>query len=300
MPPITPEYLTQALIRQYGAETAVRIEQGFAQRRPVTLRVNAIKTTTDAVLAQLIDAGIRAERVSWYVDALILPEVREEAVQALPLYERGEVYLQGLSAMIPALVMAPKAGDNILDMAAAPGGKTTQMAALSGNAANITACEKNKIRAERLQYNIDRQGAKHVNVMNQDARQLDDFFRFDRILLDAPCTGSGTILLTEGEPQRRMDAAWVKKTVATQTAMVQKALRLLPKGGELVYSTCSIMACENEEVVQKALSSGAELLPIDPALGSAVETLPTTLPGVMTVAPTALCEGFFVARLRKK
>lgn len=298
--PVTPEYLTAALARQYGPETAAATEQGFARKRPVTLRVNTIKTTAEAVRAQLDEAGIVWQPVAWYADALILPQVREDAVQALPMYARGEVYLQGLSAMIPALVLAPKAGDNILDMAAAPGGKTTQLAALSGNGANITACEKNKIRADRLQYNIDRQGAKHVNVMNQDARQLDDFFRFDRILLDAPCTGSGTILLTEDEPQRRMDAAWVKKTVATQLAMVQKALKLLPRGGELIYSTCSIMACENEDVVRKALSLGAVLVPIDDALLHAVPCLPTDLPGTMTVAPTELCEGFFVAKLRKK
>lgn len=299
MLPTVPEYLSQALASQYGSELTARIIDGFSAQRPVTLRVNTIKTTVNAVCAALDAAGIRHEPVPWYADALILPDVREDAVQALPLYEQGAVYLQGLSAMIPALVLSPRSSDNLLDMAAAPGGKTTQLAALSGNTANITACEKNKIRADRLQYNIDRQGAKHVTVMNQDARQLDDFFRFDRILLDAPCTGSGTILLTEGEPQRRMDAAWVKKTVATQTAMVQKALRLLSKGGELVYSTCSIMACENEEVVRKAMAAGAELLPIDEALLHAVPCLPTDLPGTMTVAPTALCEGFFVAKLRK-
>lgn len=301
MPPIVPEYLHTQLNRQYGPQLTERIIQGFANRRPVTLRVNTLRTTVQEVTAQLDAAAIAYQTVDWYPDALILPDVREDALRPLPLYENGSIYLQSLSAMVPALLMDVQPGETILDMAAAPGGKTTQMAALSGNTALITACEKNKIRAERLQFNLDRQGVKKASVMNQDARQLDDFFVFDKILLDAPCTGSGTILLTDDEPQRRMDEAWVKKTVATQSAMLQKALKLLRRGSTMIYSTCSIMAQENEGVVQKALAQyGAVLEPIDPALIASLPTLPTTIPGTLTICPTTLYEGFFVAKLRKK
>ena len=301
MLPTTPEYLTQALKKQYGEELAAKIEQGFGFRRPVTLRVNTIRTDTERVCRALDEQGIAWERVGWYADALILKGVREDAVQAMEMYERGEVYMQGLSAMLPALALAPAAGESVLDMAAAPGGKTTQLAALSGNMASITACEKNKIRADRLQFNIDRQGARRTVVMNRDARQLDDLFRFDKIMLDAPCTGSGTILLVEGEPQRRMDADWVKKTAATQAALLQKAMRLLRAGGEMVYSTCSVLACENEDVLDHVVkSAGGEIVPIEKTLLEAVPCLPTRIPGTMVVQPNALCEGFFVAKLRKK
>ncbi len=234
MVPTLPGNMQQALLQQYGPEMTQEILAGFTRRRPVTLRVNTLRTTREAVERSLLDAGIASERVSWYADALVLPGVREEDVQALPLYERGEIYLQSLSAMVPALMLAPRAGETILDMAAAPGGKTTQMAALSGGRAQITACEKNKIRAERLQFNLDRQGAGRVVVMQQDARQLNDLFTFDRVLLDAPCTGSGTLLLADGEPQRRMEEGWIKKTVATQTALLSKALHLLRAGQENV------------------------------------------------------------------
>ena len=94
--------------------------------------------------------------------------------------------------MIPPIVLSPKEDENILDMAAAPGGKTTQIASISENKAMITACEKNKIRAERLKYNLQKQGVTCANVMIEDARKLSDFFSFDKILLDAPCSGSGT------------------------------------------------------------------------------------------------------------
>lgn len=300
MVPTLPENMQQALLQQYGPEMTQEIVAGFARRRPVTLRVNTLRTTREAVERSLLDAGIASERVSWYADALVLPGVREEDVQALPLYERGEIYLQSLSAMVPALMLAPRAGETVLDMAAAPGGKTTQMAALSGGRAQITACEKNKIRAERLQFNLDRQGAGRVVVMQQDARQLNDLFTFDRVLLDAPCTGSGTLLLAEGEPQRRMEEGWIKKTVATQTALLSKALRLLRAGQEMVYSTCSILEQENEGVLRAVLPRfQAEIVPVDAALMDALPTLPVTLPGTLCIRPTERYEGFFAARIQK-
>ena len=101
--------------------------------------------------------------------------------------------MQSLSSMLPPIILNPKLKADILDMAAEPGGKTTQIAALSNNLANIKACELNKIRLERLKYNIQKQGATNVYVMEKDARLLDDFFCFDQILLDAPCSGSGTL-----------------------------------------------------------------------------------------------------------
>lgn len=300
MIPVLPELLERKLNEQYGLKIAERIRAGFMQRRPVTLRVNTLKSDKSTVEAALTQAGIAFSPVGWYEDALILQDVTEAPIRSLPLYEQGGFYLQGLSAMIPALVMEPKEKESILDMAAAPGGKTTQMAALSEGQALITACERDPMRAERLRFNLQRQGAGRVNVMNQDARQLSDFFRFDKILLDAPCTGSGTVLLLENEPQRRMEENWVKKTVSTQTAMLKKALKLLPKGHEMVYSTCSVLRDENEQVLSSVLSSGkAELVPLSTDSFSEVPFLPVSLPGTLCVCPTELYEGFFVAKLRK-
>ena len=300
MLPNVPALLLEKLNAQYGAALAEEIVAGFV-RRPVTLRVNTIKSTVEAVAALLDKAGIAYERVPWYQDAFILRDVREEAIQALPEYEAGHMYLQSLSSMMPPLVVAPGKNESILDMAAAPGGKTTQMAALSGNTALITACEKNKIRAERLQFNLDRQGVKRVNVMCQDARQLNDLFKFDKVLLDAPCTGAGTILIAEGEPERRMTADWVAKTAKTQKAMLKKGLTLLSAGHEMVYSTCSILREENEDVLKAVLPAmNAEVVPIEHEFLQHAPLLPTTIPGVVCVKPTELFEGFFVAKIRKR
>lgn len=302
MLPAIPALLTERLKEQYGEALAQEIAAGFV-RRPVTLRANTLKSTAAEVKAALESAGVACEQQPWYPDAFVLPEVREDAVQQLPAYEAGGMYLQSLSSMMPALVLAPKKGESVLDMAAAPGGKTTQMAALSGNGALITACEKNRIRAERLQFNLERQGASRVSVMCTDARQLNDLFRFDKVLLDAPCTGSGTILIEEGEPERRMTADWVAKTAKTQKALLKKALTLLSAGHEMVYSTCSILREENEDVLSAVLPAmNAQVVPIDPAaLGlTDAQLLPVSIPGVVCVKPTALHEGFFVAKVRKK
>ena len=299
--PQVPALLLERLNAHYGAALTEEIVAGFV-RRPVTLRVNTLRSDAEKVMDLLDARGIAYVRQSWYPDAFLLPDVREEAVQALPEYEAGHMYLQSLSSMMPPLVLNPKKGESVLDMAAAPGGKTTQMAALSGNGALITACEKNKIRAERLQFNLERQGASRVSVMCTDARQLNDLFRFDKVLLDAPCTGSGTILLEEGEPERRMTADWVAKTAKTQKVMLKKALTLLSKGREMVYSTCSILRDENEDVLKAVLPEmKARIVSIDPEyLGlTAEQLLPTTIPGVVCVKPTKLHEGFFVAKIAK-
>lgn len=175
-------------------------------------------------------------------------------LRAHPLYTNGALYLQSLSAMVPALLVAPRAGQSVLDMCAAPGGKTCQLAALSNNQALITACEKNPMRAERLRYNLAAQDAR-ANVMVEDARRLDPYFSFDAALLDAPCSGSGTVQLMDARQakRQRFEADLLARTVRTQQALLARALELVPAGGVVTYSTCSILADENEEVVRAAL-----------------------------------------------
>lgn len=294
-----PAYLQERLLSCYGQETAERIELGYKAVRPVTMRINTLSADRGEVCGELDRAGIAWQNVDWYEQALILSEARENEIEKLNVYSEGKVYLQNLSAMIPPVVLKPQPGEAVLDMAAAPGGKTTQIAALTGGKAQITACERDARRAERLRYNLKMQKASAL-VMQKDARDLDDLFRFDRILLDAPCTGSGTLELRDGVPPRRMTPDWVVKTVKTQKAMMAKAIRLLKKGGEMVYSTCSILPEENEDVVTYALKTGnMELVPIEDDFMRDFPQLPVKLPGTLLVCPDALHEGFYVAKLRK-
>ena len=294
-----PQFLAEQLLAQFGEADAERVCGGYAARRAVSLRVNRLKSEPAAVRAALEAAGLACEGVAWSGDALVLPGAREEDVTALPLYERGEVYLQSLSSMIPALLLGAQPGENILDMAAAPGGKTTQIAALTGGRAMITACERHAARCERLKFNLERQGARGVTVMNMDARQLDDLFAFDRILLDAPCSGSGTVQLGE-RSRARFDRETLARVTRMQEALLVKALRLLRPGHEMIYSTCSVLAQENERMVERiARRCGAAVVPLELAGFGDVPQLPTALPGTLCVCPDARYEGFFVAKLRR-
>lgn len=295
-----PAFLQEKLQEQYGDGLAARILQGYKER-PVTLRVNILKTDVNSVEQELKQAQIGYQKVPWSDEALIIRDVREQEIRRLSLYEKGEIYLQSLSSMLPPLVLSPTAGESVLDMAAAPGGKTTQMAALSGNMASITACERDKIRAERLQYNIGKQGASRVCVMVTDSRRLDDFFSFDKILLDAPCSGSGTLKVCRQSAKNHLDRESLRRFSKLQEELLVKALRLLKPGHEMVYSTCSILTEENEQVVKHVLErTGAVIVPVDTKHFPGVTLLPVSLDGVMCVCPDSLYEGFFVARIGRK
>ena len=296
-----PEYLKEKLTGQYGRELTERILTGYENEKPVTLRVNTLKTDREIVRKCLELEGIGYKEVLWSRDAYIIEGVREAAIEGFEIYKTGKIYLQSLSSMLPPLVLAPKAGESILDMAAAPGGKTTQMAAVSGNLASITACEKNRIRAERLQYNLERQGASRVCVMVADARKLDDFFSFDKVLLDAPCTGSGTLDMCRKDAKDRMTRDSLHRSSKLQEELLVKALKLLKPGHEMVYSTCSILTEENEQVVERALKKGkAQIEPLDIERFPGIPLLPVRLEGTMCVCPDEWYEGFFVAKLKKK
>ena len=288
-----PQFLKDLLIEQYGEDISTKIENGYKAQRPVTLRVNNLKTSLEKAKEKLDEAQIEYETISWYEKALIIKNVREEEIRKLEIYENGEIYLQSLSSMLPPIILEPKAGENILDMTAAPGGKTTEIAALTENKAYITACEKNKIRAERLKFNLQKQGVKSANIMVEDARKLSDYFSFDKILLDAPCSGSGT----ENIFDKNFSKELVERSVKFQEELLSKALKILKPGGEMVYSTCSILKQENEKVLERVLSK--ENAQIEPITVQDIEVLPSKIAGTITVCPTENYEGFFVAKIKK-
>ena len=293
MPEIIPQFLKEMLVNQYGQETTKKIIKGYV-KKVVTIRVNTIKTDKQEIIDKLKNAQIEFDEIKYNNNALIIRNKNEEDLRKLDMYENGEIYMQSLSSMLPPIVLEPKEKENILDMTAAPGGKTTQMSAMTDNKAYITACEKNKIRAERLKYNLQKQGAKMVNVMQEDARKLSDYFSFDKILLDAPCSGSGT----ENVLNAKFTEELIERSVKTQEELLKKALKILKPGGEMVYSTCSILKQENEDLLKKFLKKlKIEIMPIN--LTDEIPMLPTTLKGTVCVCPTEIYEGFFVSKIKK-
>ena len=201
--------------------------------------------------------------------------------------------------MIPAIILNPKENENILDMTSAPGGKTTQIAALSNNNALITACEKNKIRIERLKYNIEKQGANRVNILNEDAIKLSNFFSFDKILLDAPCSGSGTLNINDTNISKYFTEVLINKSQKIQYELLKKAITILKPNSEMVYSTCSILKEENENNLLKILNNKIEIVPINEEIFKDVQLLPSNIKGTITICPNKFYEGFFIAKLKK-
>ena len=295
------EFLEKMLEKQYGAEKTKEIINGYQTKRKTTLRVNTIKGNIEEIKNKLEKSKIEYEEVPWSKEALIIKNADEKSIQEMNIYQDGKIYMQSLSSMLPPIILEPKEGIDILDMAAAPGGKTTQIAALTNNKAHITACEKNKIRVERLKYNVDKQGATCVFIMPKDSRFIDDFFSFDQILLDAPCSGSGTLDYNDANIEKYFTEQLIERSSKTQKTLLKKAINLLKPGHEMVYSTCSILSCENEDVVESILKDEKiEIVPISFEGIESLPVLPTKIPGTLCVCPTELYEGFFVAKIRKK
>lgn len=296
-----PEFLIEMLNQQYGEEITSKILEGYLKKRMVTFRVNTLKTSIEKVEEVLKNNNIEFEKVSWSDVAYIVKNVREDTLKELEVYKKGEIYLQSLSSMLPPIVLEPKENTDILDMCAAPGGKTTELASLTNNNANITACELNKIRIEKLKYNIEKQGATSVYIMQEDGRKINDFFSFDNILLDAPCSGSGTLNVENVNLEKTFTEKLLEKSQKAQLELLSKAVKILKQGQEMVYSTCSILSKENEEIVSKILKNNkVEIVPIEFKGKEELPLLPTKIAGTLCVMPTKLYEGFFIAKIRKK
>ena len=294
------KFLEEKLEKQYGTKITKEIIEGYQTKRKTTLRINTIKSNIEEIKKELEKEKIEYEIVKWSKEALIIKNADEKTIQEMEIYKNGKIYLQSLSSMLPPIILKPKEGTDILDMAAAPGGKTTQIAALTNNKAHITACEKNKIRAERLKYNVDKQGATCVFIMPKDSRFIDDFFSFDQILLDAPCSGSGTLDYNDANVEKYFTEQLIERSSKTQKTLLSKAIKLLKPGHEMVYSTCSILDCENEDVVSSVIKNGnIEIVPINFEGMEELPILPTKIFGTLCVKPTELYEGFFVAKIKR-
>ncbi len=294
-----PSFFVEELNRQYGENELRQIIDGLVKKK-TSFRINNLKARREEIEELLDKKGIRFRKPKWYENAYTLDSTSEDLIEKEEIYIDGKIYVQNLSSMIPPIVLAPQENEDILDMCAAPGGKTTELACLSNNMAHITACEMNQIRMQKLEYNIKKQGATSVYVMPKDSRNLDDFLKFDKILLDSPCSGSGTLDISNEKNDKYFTEYLIQKSVKAQKALLNKAINLLKKDGILVYSTCSILKQENEEVIKNISNrKDIKLVPIDKSIFQEIPMLSVTINGTICVKPTDVYEGFFVAKLKK-
>ena len=302
-----PSDFVDELYEQYTPITVDKILTGMLGERNTTLRVNTIKYNIQELMKYLREKNIKFERVSWYNDALIIKNANEKEIQKLDIYEKGYIYLQSLSSMIPPLVLNPKPGEKVLDLTAAPGSKTTQMAAMMKNDGYILANELDKIRCERLQYNVEKQGANIVEVINNRGEKVGEEYQeqFDKVLLDAPCSGEGRFLGNNVGTYRNWSKRTVRELAKLQKKLFKSAYTALKPNGMMVYSTCTLNKDENENILQWAIENfNVKLLDINIDFKEKMQGFNDGLDGnvnkAIRILPSKNMEGFFVAKLKKK
>ena len=227
---------------------------------PLWLRVNRRRTTPADYQGRLRDAGIEASIPAGFPDALLLAE--RAAVSRLPGFDEGLVSIQDGAAQLAADYLKPADGQRILDACAAPGGKTAHL--LERHDVDLTALDVDPERLDRVGSGLERLGLRAGLLVGDAARPEDwwDGVRFDRILVDAPCSGTGVI-------RRHPDIRWLRRSgdvhrlVETQAAIIDALWPLLEPGGILVYATCSILRVENDEQARAFLERHADARRID-------------------------------------
>ncbi len=303
-------YMIQRYYEMLGnwQEVILLLEGNEKQILP-SIRCNTLKIECRRLEQRLISKNVKIKRIPWTPHGYWI-EYSSISIGALHEYLQGYYYIQGPASMIPAYILSPMEKEVVADLAAAPGGKTTQLAQLMFNNGVIIAVERKRKRLKPLISNIRRMGVKNTIVLNIDARKLGSYFKelFDKTLLDAPCTGEGLIpLIPERKRSRTIDD--LKTLHKLQVELLLSAIELTKSGGLIVYTTCSIAPEENEYVLYKVLNmvDNVELLPINIDIGvpGLDEYLGVNMGNEMKLTKRLYTyltgtEGFFIALLRKK
>lgn len=280
-----PDWIAAGLVASLGATDAEAVMRAANESSESAIRWNTLMGPREAVESEL---------PAWHGDAL-LPEamVLESpfALEDSDAFAAGRVMAQSRASMIPARAVMPRAGERILDMCAAPGAKATQLAALADGGAEIVAVELHSARAAVLREVADRMGAR-ITVIEGDAREVDiPGGPFDAVLVDAPCTGTGVLSSRPDARWRRREEA-LAPLVEIQMGLLARALTVVKPGGRVVYSTCSLLRVENEDVVRASGADVDDLTQEFPGMPS------PDLPGTLRLQPHVQgTDGFFVARL---
>ncbi|CAN5224831.1 16S rRNA (cytosine(967)-C(5))-methyltransferase RsmB [soil metagenome] len=239
-----PAWLVELWWERYGADETRALLRAGNEAGELALRVNTLVSTPAEVAEQLgvptVPAGDDLP------EGLVVTGALD--AHAHPLYKSGAYIAQSRAAMLVARTLEPQPGERVLDLCAAPGGKTTHLAALMGNDGEIVAVERHGKRALALQRTCDRLGASSIAVRTCDAAHFTTDAPFDRVLVDPPCSGLGTL---QGHPDLRwrMTPAAISELARVQAAILGAAVRALKPGGRLVYSTCTLSPVENEAIV---------------------------------------------------
>lgn len=292
-----PLWLVKLWVKEYGLDRASELFAYFNGKPLLVGRINTLRASKEAVISDLECQGVSFEESTLLEEALYL-DLSEGALHDTKCIVEGKVAIMDEASMAVAHVVSPKKGERILDCCAAPGGKSFHMAALMDNQGEILSFDIHDHKIALLEANATRLGVTIVEARVKDALTLhpEDIGYFDKVLVDAPCSGLGVL-------QKKLDMRWRKEETSLselpelQLAILEKAANCLKEKGVLVYSTCTLNRKENEGVVEAFLEKHSNFV-----LEDASSYLPFTAKGPMvTLYPDVHnTDGFFMARMRKE
>ncbi len=307
-----PEAFTERLEKIVPHERFDEIVKTFDAPKQVTFRVNTLKSSAQELESELAREGIAFERVGWLEGVYrISPDDKLRLTQTEAFYG-GRLYIQNLSSMIAPVLLDPKPDETVLDLAAAPGGKTLILAGMMQNTGWLSAVEPSRERFFRLCDNLKQQGVTNAHTYMTDGRSVGKKCpeMFDRILLDAPCSSEARFKTHEPKSMSFWSIHKVKETSKLQRRLLLSAYDALKPGGKLLYSTCSFSPEENESPLQHLLERHGEhlktiplTLPFDnvqkPLRGWGKEVYDERIQNAVRILPTDTIDGFFICLLEK-
>jgi 16S rRNA (cytosine967-C5)-methyltransferase len=260
-----PPWLVRRLLAQFDIEETIAICRANNAIPPFTLRVNTLKASREQAIAALAEAGIAAEPTPFSIDGIILASPAA-GLRETTLYKEGLIRIQDEASQLISRIVAPKPGERILDLCAGAGGKTLHLAALMNNRGSITALDLHSERLRMLREEAGRLDVAIVETRTADAAASMESFRgvFDRVLLDAPCSGLGT-LRRNPEIRWRLAPADLNRFMQTQKLLLRNAAECVRPGGRLVYSVCTVAPEENEIVIADFLRNHRDFTLMPPA-----------------------------------
>jgi len=289
-----PEWLIERWIKTYGLDETIKICE-FNNKIPIiSIRINTLKASKTEVIDLFKENNVEFTESLISDECLILKN--QGNIKKIVGFKEGYWAVQGESSSLVAKILDPREGDRILDLCAAPGGKTAHIADLMGNSGEILAVDISKDRIKRIKENCERLGITNVKTIVSDAATLSDG-HFDRILIDAPCSNTGVF-------SKRPDARWkrtptdIKNLTKIQLEILQNASNLLKEEGTLVYSTCSIEPEENILLVQEFLKNNKDFAFED--ISKQFTCKEAGQEGYIKILQSEYnIDGFFIAKLKK-
>jgi 16S rRNA (cytosine967-C5)-methyltransferase len=298
-----PYWLFKRWSDQFGKENAEKMAQVNLIPAPVTARINTNLSSRDDVLAELKEEGITAVKGELSSDGIV---VREGYLPKSNVYKKGLVTIQDESSMLVARAVSPSSGESVLDACAAPGGKSTHLAELMKGEGRVVSLDLHQHKVDLIKKQAERLGLENIEARALDARKVSDEFQdesFDRVLVDAPCSGFGVI-------RKKPDLKWskseadIEKLTHIQKNILDAASHMVKAGGVLVYSTCTVDKEENTDVAEWFLENHPEF-EWDPRFS---EKMPETVKTFIIEGRSDLqlmphyfdSDGFYIAAYRKK